>query len=48
VKVALLSPVFWPEVRRGGERFVRDLADGLLERGHAPRLITSHDHDEDQ
>jgi glycosyltransferase involved in cell wall biosynthesis len=40
--VALLSPCFWPEVRRGGERFVRDLADGLLARGHHPRLITSH------
>jgi glycosyltransferase involved in cell wall biosynthesis len=38
----LLSPCFWPEVRRGGERFVRELADGLLARGHAPRLITSH------
>jgi glycosyltransferase involved in cell wall biosynthesis len=42
VKVALLSPCFWPEVRRGGERFVRELADGLIARGHEPRLITSH------
>jgi phosphatidylinositol alpha-mannosyltransferase len=42
VRVALLSPCFWPEVRRGGERFVRELADGLIERGHEPRLITSH------
>ena len=42
MKVALLSPCFWPEVRRGGERFVRELADGLLARGHRPRLITSH------
>jgi phosphatidylinositol alpha-mannosyltransferase len=41
-RVALLSPCFWPEVRRGGERFVRDLASGLLESGHAPALITSH------
>ncbi len=39
--VALLSPCFWPEVRRGTERFTRDLADGLLTRGHHPRLITS-------
>jgi glycosyltransferase involved in cell wall biosynthesis len=37
-----MSPCFWPEVRRGGERFVRDLADGLLARSHDPRLITSH------
>src|SRR4051812_34808509 len=42
VRVALLSPCFWPEVRRGGERFVRELADGLIDRGHEPRLITSH------
>lgn len=42
MKVALLSPCFWPEVRRGGERFTRELADGLLARGHHPRLITSH------
>lgn len=40
--VALLSPCFWPEVRRGSERFVRDLADGLLARGLRPSLITSH------
>jgi glycosyltransferase involved in cell wall biosynthesis len=42
LRVALLSPCFWPEVRRGGERFTRELADGLLARGHEPRLITSH------
>lgn len=40
--MALLTPCFWPEVRRGGERYVRDLADGLIARGHRPRLITSH------
>jgi glycosyltransferase involved in cell wall biosynthesis len=42
LRVALLSPCYWPEVRRGGERFVHDLAAGLLERGHRPRLIVSH------
>lgn len=42
LRVALLSPCFWPEVRRGGERLVRDLADGLIARGQSPRLITSH------
>lgn len=41
VRVAILHPTFWPEVRRGSERFIRDLADGLLARGHAPTLITS-------
>jgi glycosyltransferase involved in cell wall biosynthesis len=42
MKIALLSPCFWPEVRRGGERFLRDLADGLIARSHEPSLITSH------
>ena len=42
LRVALLNPCFWPEVRRGSERFARELADGLIGRGHRPRLITSH------
>jgi phosphatidyl-myo-inositol alpha-mannosyltransferase len=42
LKVGLLSPCFWPEVRRGMERITRELADGLLARGHSPELITSH------
>ena len=42
LRVALVAPCYWPEVRRGGERLVRDLADGLIARGHRPRLITSH------
>ena len=42
VNVALLSPVYWPEVRRGTERFARELADGLLARGHSPTLICGH------
>ena len=41
-RVAMLSPCFWPEVQRGGERIIRDLADGLIARGHRPMLITSH------
>lgn len=41
-RIALLSACYWPEVRRGGERVIRELADGLIERGHSPRLITSH------
>lgn len=40
--VALLSPCHWPEVRRGTERFVAELAAGLLAAGHVPTLITSH------
>ncbi len=42
MRVALLNPCFWPEVRRGSERFARELGDGLMARGHSPRLITSH------
>ena len=42
LRVALLSPCFWPEVRRGGERFVHELGAGLNARGHRTRLITSH------
>jgi glycosyltransferase involved in cell wall biosynthesis len=42
VRVALLAPAFFPEVRRGGERIVRELAHDLLARGHEPRLITAH------
>jgi len=41
-RIALLTPVFWPEVRRGSERYFRELADGLLASGHRPTLITSH------
>lgn len=42
LQVALLTPCFWPEVRRGMERFARELGDGLLRDGHHPQLITSH------
>ncbi len=42
LRVDLLTPCFWPEVRRGTERFTRELADGLVERGHRPRIVTSH------
>lgn len=42
LEIALLSPCYWPEVRRGTERFARDLSDGLMMRGQRPSLITSH------
>jgi glycosyltransferase involved in cell wall biosynthesis len=41
-RVDLLTPCYWPEVRRGTERFVHDLAEGLAADGHAPRIVTSH------
>lgn len=42
MRVDLLTPCFWPEVRRGTERFVHDLAEGLVADGHEPRIVTSH------
>lgn len=42
LRPALLAPSFFPEVRRGGERIVRELADELVAAGHRPWLITSH------
>jgi glycosyltransferase involved in cell wall biosynthesis len=42
LRVAFLNGWYWPEVRRGSERFVHDLATDLLALGHHPRLITSH------
>jgi phosphatidylinositol alpha-mannosyltransferase len=40
--VALLNPFFWPEVRRGSERVIHDLAVDLVELRCRPTLITSH------
>lgn len=42
IRVDLMTPAFFPEVRRGTERFTRELADGLRQRGHRPRVLTSH------
>ena len=42
LRVAMLTPAFWPEVRRGTERMVHELSSGLLARGHDPLVITSH------
>jgi glycosyltransferase involved in cell wall biosynthesis len=42
LEVALLHPCFFPEVRRGSERIIRDLAHDLAALGHRPRILTSH------
>src|SRR3954471_12695337 len=42
LRVAVLTPSYWPEVRRGGERVVHELVTGLAARGHRPRIITAH------
>lgn len=38
----MLTPAFWPEVRRGTERMVHELSTGLIANGHHPVVITSH------
>lgn len=42
MRIALLHPTYWPEVRRGSERLVHDLGLTLAERGHDVTLITGH------
>lgn len=42
LRIALLHPCYWPEVHRGSERYIHDLARELVARRHSPRLITSH------
>jgi glycosyltransferase involved in cell wall biosynthesis len=42
MRVALLNPTYWPEVRRGSERMAHDLGVALVERGHDVTLLTSH------
>lgn len=36
-----MSPRFWPEVRRGTERFAHELATGLRAAGHTPTIVTA-------
>ena len=42
MRIALMHPTYWPEVRRGSERLIHDLAAGMAARGHEVTLITSH------
>jgi glycosyltransferase involved in cell wall biosynthesis len=41
LRVAMLTPRFWPEVRRGTERMVHELSAELLARGHDPLVVTT-------
>ncbi len=41
MRLALLHPTYWPEVRRGAERLVHDIAAGMAARGHEVTLLTS-------
>ena len=42
LSVALLNPTFWPEVQRGSERMIGELATDLVRLGHHPRVVSSH------
>jgi glycosyltransferase involved in cell wall biosynthesis len=42
MRVALLHPTYWPEVRRGAERLVHDLASWLAAAGHDVTVLTTH------
>jgi glycosyltransferase involved in cell wall biosynthesis len=42
MRVALVTSTYWPEVRRGAERLVHDLAAGLASRGHQVTVLTTH------
>lgn len=42
MRLALLHPTYWPEVRRGSERLAHDLGATLAARGHEVSLLTSH------
>jgi glycosyltransferase involved in cell wall biosynthesis len=42
VNIAICNPVFWPEVRRGSERFAHELATALAARDHEVRIVAGH------
>ena len=43
MRIALLHPTYWPEVRRGSERLAHDLAAALARRDHDVTVLTTHD-----
>jgi phosphatidyl-myo-inositol alpha-mannosyltransferase len=42
LRIDLLNGSYWPEVRRGTERVMHDLAAELARRGDQPRILTTH------
>ncbi len=42
MRIALLHPTYWPEVRRGAERIVNGLAGWLAAQGHDVTILTTH------
>src|SRR4051812_17280846 len=43
MRIALVHPFSWPEVRRGGERYLDDLAGYLAAAGHDVDVVTGSD-----
>lgn len=42
MRIALCHPTYWPDVRRGSERVVHDLAVSLVDLGHEVTILTTH------
>lgn len=42
MRICLLNPCYWPEVQRGSERVIREVANHLIEGGHSVRLLAGH------
>jgi phosphatidyl-myo-inositol alpha-mannosyltransferase len=42
MRIAQVTPTYWPEVMRGTERFVHDLGSQLADRGHEVTVLTTH------
>lgn len=42
MRIVLANPTYWPEVRRGTERVMHDLAGALRAAEHDARIVTTH------
>jgi glycosyltransferase involved in cell wall biosynthesis len=42
MRLGLVHPTYWPEVRRGSERIINGLASYLARRGHEVTVLTGH------
>ncbi|MEC9373183.1 MAG: glycosyltransferase, partial [Planctomycetota bacterium] len=42
MRIAITNPTTWPQLRRGVERFMNELATWLSSRGHDVTIITAH------
>lgn len=42
LKIAIVHPTNWPQVRRGTERYMNEMASYLSHRGHQVKIICSH------